>query len=190
MTAVLAATLLVSSCGGRNHENPAHSTHADEPVVTGEPAGDNAADFAFTDTLIAQDQQGVDVAMLVPSRSTDSAFVTFAATTASARRSEVTILKVMQVQWNSDEENPRGQPNAATVKGVIDPSTIANLHSQRGGAFETLWIQSMVGLDKASIEMANAEIANGKNVDAVGVAKQIVEGRQAEIDRMTKMAGP
>jgi uncharacterized protein (DUF305 family) len=116
--------------------------------------------------------------------------VTFAATTASARRSEVTILKVMQVQWNSDEENPRGQPNAATVKGVIDPSTIANLHSQRGGAFETLWIQSMVGLDKASIEMANAEIANGKNVDAVGVAKQIVEGRQAEIDRMKKMAGP
>lgn len=186
---MLAATLLASSCSGRSHENPAHFRHPDEPVVTGEPAGYNATDVTFADTLIAQDQQGIDVATLVPRGSTDSDFVGFAASSAAARRSEVTILKVMQVQWNSDQENPRGQPNAATVKGMIDPSTIANLRSLHGGAFETLWLRSMVGLDQASTDMADAEIANGKNVDAVGVAKQIVEGRQAEVDLMKKMAG-
>jgi uncharacterized protein (DUF305 family) len=181
--------LLVSSCGGRTHENPARSTHSDEPVVTGEPAGDNAADVTFADTMIAHDQQWIDVATLVPSRSTNSDFVTFAATSASARRSEATILKVMKVQWNSDQDSPDGQRNAATTKGMIDPPTIAKLRSSHGGAFETLWLQSMVGLDKASIDMANAEVANGKNVDAVGVAKQIVEGRQAEIDQMKKLLG-
>lgn len=186
---MLAAILLVSSCAGRTYENPARSTHSDEPVVTGEPAGNNAADVTFAATLIAQDQQWIDVAALVPNRSTNSDFVASAANSASARRSEVAVLKVMLVQWNSNQDDPGSQRNAATTKGMIDPSTIAKLQSSQGRSFETLWLQSMIGLDNASIDMANAEMANGKNVDAVEVAKQTVAGRQAEIDQVKKISG-
>jgi uncharacterized protein (DUF305 family) len=187
--AALAATLLVSSCSGPSHDNAAPSTHADEPVVTGEPAGDNAADVTFAGTVIAQDQQAIDLAALVPDRSTNPNVVAFATTSASARRSEIAILKVLQVQWNSNQDSQGGQRDEATTKGMIDQATIAKLQSSHGAAFETLWLQSMVGLDKASFEMANAETANGKNVDAVELAKQIVKARQAEIDHVTKMLG-
>ena len=35
--------------------------------------------------------------------------------------------------------------------------------------------------------MANAEIASGKNPDAIGLAKQIAKARQAEIAQMQQM---
>jgi uncharacterized protein (DUF305 family) len=161
----------------------------DEPVVTGEPAGNNAADIRFTEGVIAQDQQGIDLAALVADRSANSKVVAFAATGASARRSEVSILKVLLVQWNSNQDSQGDQGLGTTTQGIVDQATIAKLHSLHGSAFDTLWLQSMIGLDKGSINIANAEIASGKNVDAADLAKQIGGARPAEIDQMENMLG-
>lgn len=154
--------------------------------MTGEPAGDNAADITFADALIAQDQQAIDVAMLVPSRSTNAKVLAFATTSASVRRSETSVLKVLEVQWNAHQDSPNGQRNEVPAKGLIDQPTIAKLQSLHGAPFETLWLQSMIDLDAASIQAANAEIAGGKNVDAVDVAKQIAAARPVEIDQMKR----
>jgi uncharacterized protein (DUF305 family) len=186
-SSVVAAALLLSSCSSSVPKNSSTSTPADQPVVTGVPAGDNAADIEFTDALIAQDQQGIELAAVVADRSSNSKVVAFAGATASARKSEIGILKVFQVQWNSDRDDPGGQPGGATAKGTVDQATVAKLHSLHGGAFETLWLQSMIGLDQAGIEAANAEISNGKNVDAVEVARQISQARRPEIDQMNRM---
>ncbi len=47
----------------------------------------------------------------------------------------------------------------------------------------------MIGHHQGAIEMAKAEIANGENVDAIGMAKTIVDTQQAEIDQMKQMLG-
>jgi len=44
----------------------------------------------------------------------------------------------------------------------------------------------MIGHHQGAIEMAKAEIANGANVDAVGMAKSIVSTQQAEIGQMKR----
>jgi uncharacterized protein (DUF305 family) len=67
---------------------------------------------------------------------------------------------------------------------MIDNATIANLDSLHGPGFDTLWLKSMIGLDQGTIEAANAEVANGKNVDVTSLAKQMVKARQAEIGQM------
>lgn len=157
--------------------------------MTGEPAGDNAADINFADTVIAQNQQEIELAKLVADRSSNSKVVALAATRTSARQSEMSILKVLVVQWNSNQENQDGQGNGTATKGRLDQTTIAKLQSSHGSAFDKLWLQSMIGLDKGSIEGANAEVAAGKNVDAVDVAKQIVAARSAEIDQMRNLLG-
>jgi uncharacterized protein (DUF305 family) len=58
-----------------------------------------------------------------------------------------------------------------------------------GSEFDTLWLQSMIGLDNGEIEIANTEVGNGKNVDAIDLAKQIVASRQAEIGHMNQILG-
>ena len=66
---------------------------------------------------------------------------------------------------------------------------MAKLASLNGAEFDTLWLQSMIGHHQGAIEMAKAEIANGENVDAIGLAKTIVDTQQAEIDQMKQMLG-
>lgn len=181
--------LAVASCGHRSSDDHPRSTNADEPVLTGEPPGHNAADVDFTDEMIVQDQLGSDISSLVPNLSTNPAVVAFAAAGATARQSDIQVLKVLQVQWNSNSDNQtRHEPDATRFR-TIDPATIAKLRSSHGGEFDTLWLQSMLGLDRRAIQAANVEIAGGNNVDAVGVARQLVDARQAELGQIKTLLG-
>jgi uncharacterized protein (DUF305 family) len=157
--------------------------------VTGEPAGDNAADITFADAVIGQNRQEIELAKLVADRSGNAKVVALAATRTSARQSEMSILKVLVVQWNSNQENQDDRGNGAATTGPLDEATITKLQSSHGAAFDELWLQSMIGLDEGSIAVANAEVAGGKNVDAVDVAKQIVAARPADIDEMKSLLG-
>lgn len=180
---------MVSSCSSAGHQSAAPATHPDQPVVSGEPAGDNATDITFADAVIARDQQDIELAKLVADRSSNPTVISLAAARTSARQSEMSILKVLLVQWNSNQEDPGGHGNGTATKGPLDQATIAKLQSSHGSAFDKLWLQSMIGIDKGSVEVANAEVAGGKNVDAVDVAKQIVAARPTEIDQMKNFLG-
>lgn len=186
--AALASALFVLSCGSpasNGHSNP---TDSDNPLVTGEPAGYNADDVAFTGNIIRHDQQGVEMSALVPPRSTNTEVVAFAAKSAAALRSEIATLRVLLVQWQENPDVKTGNgAHGITMKGMADQATITELASLHGNEFDTLWLNSMISRHQGAIEMANAELANGKNVDAIALAKQIVEMRNAEISRMKQL---
>ena len=73
--------------------------------------------------------------------------------------------------------------------GMVDDATMTKLKSLNGSEFDTLWLESMISHHQGAIEMARAEITNGKNVDAKGLAQTIVETQQAEIGQMKQMLG-
>jgi uncharacterized protein (DUF305 family) len=182
IAAVSAAVLLVS-CSGPSDRLSKPAPHADQPVVSGEPAGSNASDVSFAEAVVAQDQQAIDLAALVPDRSSNSNVVAAATASANTRRSEVSVLRVLLVQWNVDQDSVNGN----MAKGLIDQAAIAKLRALRGSAFEMLWLHTMLGLSEAGLEIATAEITGGKNVDAVDVAHQISEARRAEIGQLNTM---
>ena len=192
IAAALAAwptALFISSCDSSPPGDHAHPTRADDkPVITGEPAGYNSADIAFANSMTAQEEQGINVSKLVPDRSTNSQLVTFAANTAAAIQVDTQVLKALRAQWKEggDNQTAGGAPHS-TTGAMIDNATIANLNSLHGPQFDTLWLKSMIGLDQAEIEVANTEVANGKNVDATSLANQIVKARQAEIGQMQQI---
>lgn len=183
------AALFLSSCSGPPSDAGAHPRHtADEPVITGEPAGYNTDDVAFANNMIPHDQQGIDVSGLVPDRSSNSGLVAFAAQNAAALRSDMQVLEALRVQWkeNQDDQRGGGKPGSGT-RGMIDNTTIGRLNSLHGTEFDRLWLGSMISLDEGAIEIANAEIANGKNIDAIALAKQIAKSRQADTRLMQQM---
>jgi uncharacterized protein (DUF305 family) len=156
-------------------------------VITGEPAAYNSADVAFANSMTAQEQQGIDISQLVPDRSTNSELVTFAAKTAAALQVDTEVLKALAAQWKEGQDKQPGDGGPSSTTGGIVNAAIANLDSLHGSEFDTLWLKSMIGLDQGAIGVANAEVANGKNVDATSLAKQIVKARQAEIGRMQQI---
>lgn len=184
------ATALLLSCGcnspSHNHANPLSDEQ--KPVITGEPAAFNATDVAFANNMTALGEQGTKAARLVADHSNDTGIITFAATIGTALEVDTQVMKALRAQWKGgqDTQTTAGAPTL-TASGRIDDVTLAKLDSLRGAAFDTLWLKSMVGLDQGAIQVAHDEIANGKNVDAVSLAKQSVQARQAEINQMQDM---
>jgi uncharacterized protein (DUF305 family) len=155
--------------------------------VTGEPAGHNDHDISFGASMIAYDQQGTDISDLVPDRSVNPKVVAFAAKSTAALRTDITTLRALIVQWDQDEGSIPGGGQGMAIQGLVDPATFAKLQSLRGKGFDSLWLQSMIGLDQRAIEISRTEIAGGQNVDFISLARQILDARQAEVRLLNQM---
>ena len=193
--AALTAALFLSSCS-----NPAiptadgHRRERTEPaVITGQPAGYNADDVAFATNMIPHHQQAVELSAMVPDRSTNAELVALAEQISAAQQPEINVMKVLP---GAVEREPRHRigpgitpATAAPCRAWSTTATMAKLESLNGPEFDTLWLQSMISHHQGAIEMAKAEIANGENVDAKSLAKNIVTTQEAEIGQMKQMLG-
>jgi uncharacterized protein (DUF305 family) len=183
--AALATALVVSSCTKAED----HSAHASSTATTSEQvAAHNAHDIMFAQMMIPHHQQAVDLAALVPDRSTNPAVVKLAATISGEQQPEITAMKALLVQWDV-EPNAASDHSDMPVAGMVDDATMAKLQSLKGAEFDALWLQSMISHHQGAIEMAGGEVAGGQNVDMITMAKNIVTAQQAEIDQMKQMLG-
>jgi uncharacterized protein (DUF305 family) len=192
MTA-LAAAVLLSSCGSQASDAHTAQPQTDQAVTTA-PAGHNADDVAFATNMIPHHQQAVELSALVPDRSTNAELIALANQISAAQQPEINVMKVFLVQWTEGTGNPTSSDSAhaghgSTTQGMVDAATMTKLESLNGAEFNKLWLESMISHHQGAIEMAKAEIANGHNVDAKTLAKNIVTTQEAEIGQMKQMLG-
>ena len=166
----------------------------ENPVIAGEPEGYNADDVSFATNMITHHKQAIELSELVPERTSDPELAALASRIAAVQQPEINIMNVFLVQWNenpdastgsSDGEDHAGHGQA--MSGMVDAATIAKLKSLRGNEFDTLWLESMISHHRGAIEMANAEVANGANIDAVALAERMAATQEAEIGQMKQM---
>jgi uncharacterized protein (DUF305 family) len=183
------ATLLLSSCSRSPSDGHAHSTRSDDkPVITGEPAPFNPADVAFANNAVALEDQGTTISQLAPEHSGNPELATFATKTAAALQVDTQVLKALRAQWKEGQDNRTGDSGWSTTPApTLDDASVAKLGALHGPEFDTAWLQSMISLDQSAIQLANTEVAGGKNIDATSLAKQITKARQAEIGQMQPM---
>lgn len=191
--AALVAALALAACGSSGpsagEQTPSSS---DAPVITGTPAGFNSDDVAFGKQMIDHHRQAVEMAKLVPERSTNAELAALAARITDEQQSEINTLNVFLVQWNEQPKLGQADDHGGhhqDMPGMVDAATMTRLESLRGAEFDRLWLQSMISHHQGAIEMAKAEIANGENVDAVAMARTMVSTQQAEIGQMNTMLG-
>jgi uncharacterized protein (DUF305 family) len=188
--AAVAAALFLSSCSSPAPDEHTNHQQSDEPVITGQPAGYNADDIAFATNMIPHHQQAVEMAALVPDRSTNPDLIALAGQISAAQGPEIEAMKVFLVQWNENPDASTGHGgHGSTMQGMVDEPTMTKLRSLNGTEFDRLWLESMISHHQGAIEMAKAEIANGENVDAKRLAQTIVDTQQAEIGQMKQMLG-
>lgn len=194
LAAVVAAVFL-AGCGGA--EDSASAGGGPEipetPVISGEPAGYNADDVSFATNMVPHHKQAIELAELVPDRSTNPEMAALASQITATQQPEINIMNVFLVQWNENPEaggDSGGEGHAGhgqSMQGMVDDATMTRLESLRGTEFDTLWLESMISHHQGAIEMAKAEIANGENVDAIAMAKTMVAAQEAEIGQMKQM---
>ena len=182
--AALVTAVFLSACSSPPTDD-GHTDHdhgsSESPVVAGPPAGFDAADVAFATNMIPHHQQAVDLAALVPDRSTEPR--TDPAGPAG-RRSPGTRDRHHEGLPGAVEGEPgrRARRHGRTAHGGHrrwpawwTRPPWRKLETLKGAAFDTLWLQSMIGHHQGAIEMAKAELANGQNVDAKQLAQNIID---------------
>jgi uncharacterized protein (DUF305 family) len=186
----MAAALVLSSCSSPASDGHTDHQHPDDPVITGQPAGNNADDVAFATNMIPHHQQAVDLSAMVPDRSANAELIALAKQIAAAQQPQIEIMKVFLVQWNENPGTNSGHAgHGNTMAGMVDAATMTKLESLNGPEFDKLWLESMISHHQGAIDMAKAEIANGDNVDAKALAENIVATQGTEIGQMKQMLG-
>jgi uncharacterized protein (DUF305 family) len=211
LLAAVPTAVLLSACtspASDEHANHQQGSESSQSSPAAQPAGFNDKDVDFATNMIPHHQQAVEMAAMVPDRSTNPAVLKLAADISAAQGPEIETLKVFLVQWKQGSDTPQdtaapsatpddpadhqdhgGMDPSMNMQGMVDAAAIANLASLKGPEFDKSWMQAMISHHEGAIAMANAEIAGGANVDAKSLAHQIVTAQQGEITQMKQMLG-
>ena len=188
--AALAMVMVLSSCGSPSHEHAGH-----HPAPAAQSADHNAADVAFAQEMIPHHRQAVDMAAMVPSRSTNPDVRMMATHISWDQQAEIRTMTGLLAQWGEPVAMDHGEHGGMTMPGMVDGAmpgmvdgaTMAQIRSLSGPAFDELWITSMIDHHQGAVTMAHTEIADGQSPDAKKLAEMIISAQQREIAQMNNL---
>ena len=104
---------------------------------------------------------------------------------AAAQGSEIEQLSMMLDEWGEDQETPM----AHSMDGMMSEEDMTALETATSAEAERLFLEQMIQHHTGAIDMAQTEVEDGENPDAVALAENIVSTQRAEIDQMEDLLG-
>ncbi|MEV8566364.1 DUF305 domain-containing protein [Streptomyces sp. NPDC051322] len=203
VVATAAAAVLLAACGSDDgssgHHAPGHdksSTSSTPSVSASDSQGaHNAQDVAFAQGMIPHHRQAVVMADLAPSRAKSQAVTDLAATIKKAQDPEITTMSGWLKTWGrnvptGDMPSMSGMAHSGGgMDGMMPEADMTKLEKLSGPAFDTAFLQMMIGHHQGAVDMAKTEQSKGAYGPAETLAKSIIMSQSAEIARMNKMLG-
>lgn len=154
----------------------------DDASATAASATFSDADVAFAQGMIPHHQQAVVMADLVADRASSQEVKDPAAQIKDAQDPEITQMTSWLEDWGQPTE--MSGMDSMDMAGMMSDTQMADLEAASGAEFDTMFLTMMIERHNGAIEMANTEIADGKNADAIALAEAIVKAQEAEIETM------
>lgn len=181
-----AVVALVAGCGGNDAAgtNPGPSSTA---ASTGQAGGNNADDVAFAQGMVPHHQQALDMAKLVPSRSTNPKVLDLAKRIEGAQDPEIKTMNEWLKAWGAP--TPTSMPGMdhsshGTGAGMMTAEEMAKLEQAKGSEFDRAWLDMMIRHHQGAVAMARTESQKGGHADAKKLAQDIIDAQQKEITEM------
>ncbi|MBF6298997.1 DUF305 domain-containing protein [Nocardia amamiensis] len=191
---VAAAAIALVGCGdGDDQGGTAGTTTPGEtmPGTTQQTPGQadyNDADVTFLQMMYPHHAQAVQMADMVPSRSQNQQVLDLAAAIKAAQQPEMAQISALLQQFGKPAPTANhGMPGMPGMPGMMSPESMASLQSMSGSEFDRMWLSMMIEHHRGAIEMAQTELANGKNPEARKLAETVISTQQSEIDQMQRM---
>ncbi|MFI6096216.1 DUF305 domain-containing protein [Lentzea sp. NPDC051213] len=160
--------LILSACS-----SPAASTDTQTGTRT-------TADVTFAQDMVPHHEQALEMAKLVPSRSSNDNVRGIAGRVEKAQDPEIAQMKAWLEQWGAPKKEHEGHGTT----GMMNPDEMANLEKATGAEFDRMWLGLMIKHHEGAVEMAKTELAQGKDAGARKLAQAIIDGQQQEITEM------
>lgn len=182
LAALVAATLTLAACGSNG---------------TGSGSGDhNKQDVTFASDMIPHHQQAVQMAKMAKAHAGSTDVKQLADDIEAAQGPEIKTMTGWLEAWGEDApsgsmsgmgRDGMGGSMNEDVPGMMSDDDMTKLAGTTGTMFDQMWLTGMIAHHEGAVEMADTEIAHGKNADAVALAKTIKAAQTKEIAKMRQM---
>ncbi|WP_233255561.1 DUF305 domain-containing protein [Naasia lichenicola] len=189
LTATLAACSTNSPSGsmtGMDHGTSGTAT-TDTSITNTGPHND--ADVTFAMDMIPHHQQAVEMAdMILAKDGIDADVIDLATRIKAAQDPEIITMTSWLSIWG-EMMNSSDMSDMRTMgeNGMMSSDDMNALDKATGDEATRLFLEGMTTHHKGAITMAQTEISDGENPDAIELAKTIVEDQTAEIDEMSSL---
>ncbi|MFJ9779106.1 DUF305 domain-containing protein [Amycolatopsis sp. NPDC101161] len=187
---MLASAVLLGACGG-NDSMPGMSSSSSAaspaPSSAQAEAGHNADDVTFVQQMIPHHSQALDMAKLVPSRSTNPKVLDLASRIEKAQDPEIQQMHGWLSTWGAGMPGMSSQSMpgmSGSMPGMMSDADLKQLGAAKGAEFDKMWLDMMIKHHQGAIDMAKTELTKGANADAKALAQKIIDAQQAEITEM------
>lgn len=138
----------------------------------------NAADVTFAQMMKPHHEGAVAMSdVLLAKQGIDQRVVDLAKAIKAAQQPEIVQLSTWLKAWGADS-------NMAGMNMSMAPGDMSALEKAQGTEAAKLFLQQMTVHHQSAIQMAQAEITNGKDPAAKKLAQDIVTSQTAEIETM------
>lgn len=142
----------------------------------------NDADTMFAQGMIPHHEQAVEMSELMLQKEDIPASVTdLAMRIKAAQAPEIETMKGWLETWNEPATMGSGHSMGGGMMGMDD---MKQLEAAQGTEAAKLFLTQMVAHHQGAIVMAQTEMAQGMNADAIKLSKDIVTAQEAEIKEM------
>ncbi|HEV8163705.1 MAG TPA: DUF305 domain-containing protein [Actinomycetota bacterium] len=165
---LVAVALLLTACGGGGENGPL-----------------NDADVAFAQGLLLADDHATEVIELVSSHTSRPELTALAEQTLSSRGEEITKVQAWLGRWGKPVEPGAGlDPETQVPPGLLSDEQLNQLDQLKGTGFDLAFVDAFTAHHRGVIELASKELREGSLGEVKALARQVVDGRKAEIDQL------
>ncbi len=169
-----------SSMPGTNHGSSGMSSSS-APAA----ADFKEADATFAQMMIPHHAQAVEMSDLMLKKAGIPAAVTGLATRIKAAQGpEIEKMTGWLKRWNQPTEMPSGMAGGHSMSGMMGEEDMTALDAAQGTEAAKLFLTQMIAHHEGAVMMAKTESTDGKNPEAVQLAKDIVTAQETEIQEM------
>ena len=144
----------------------------------------NDADTMFAQGMIPHHEQAVEMSEMMFQKKDIPASVTdLAARIKAAQAPEIETMTGWLKTWNE----PVTMGSGHSMDGMMGEGDMKQLESAQGTAAARLFLTQMVTHHQGAIMMAQTEMSQGQNADAIQLSKDIVTAQEAEIKEMQEL---
>ncbi|WP_035924151.1 DUF305 domain-containing protein [Kocuria rosea] len=207
-TLALASALALAGCGtsgaqegaGTDAETAAPAASAPAATSTGAASGEpiaaehNDADVMFAQMMLPHHEQAVEMSeMLLAKDDVPAEVAEFAQGVIDAQGPEIERMNDMLTAWEAeplaDAEDMDGMDHGsgAGMSGMMSEEDMSALEDAQGTGAAQLYLEQMTVHHEGAVEMAQEQIEQGQNPQAVELARQVVADQEAEIAEMEQM---
>ncbi|WP_019178955.1 DUF305 domain-containing protein [Microbacterium yannicii] len=186
----LAAALTLTGCAGNSgnagsgSESMPGMDHGSSSSSSAPAADFNDADVMFAQMMIPHHQQAIEMAdMILAKDGIDEQVLTLAEDIKAAQQPEIDQLQEWLEEWGADPDT-ESMDDMDHGGGMMTEEDMATLEAATGADAARLFLEQMTMHHDGAIEMAQDEVDDGQNADAVQMAQTIVDTQTAEIATM------